>query len=99
MNRLKELRENRCLTTAQLGNIVGVTGSTITNWEKEKRKINTKKLIKLAEYFNCSIDYLLCNTEKRNAAIEKIGELEEIKDLIEWFNYKANEITKKYKYR
>lgn len=96
MNRLKELRKDRCLTQEQLADIIGVSAPTIYHWEHEKRQIRRKYLEQLADYFNCSIDYLVYSTGKRYVKPEELEELEEIKDLIEWFNFKANQIIKRY---
>ncbi len=57
--RLKKLREERGLTVEMLANELKLTDFSILMWEKDKRVFNLKVLIKLAKYFNVSIDYLL----------------------------------------
>lgn len=42
--------------------------STISLYENEKRKIDTDMLIKFANYFNVSTDYLLGITDERNSS-------------------------------
>lgn len=54
-------RAKRKMSQDKLAKELGVTRKTIYNWENSGR-IPQKKLIKMAEIFDCSIDYLL-NTE------------------------------------
>lgn len=58
-NRLKELREKRELLGKDLAKIMSVEPATITNWEKGNRFPKDDVLIKIADYFDCSLDYLL----------------------------------------
>lgn len=62
-DRLKKLREGKNLLSKELAKIINVEPATITNWEKGKRSPKEDMLIKLADYFDCSIDYLLGRTD------------------------------------
>ena len=62
MNRLKELREERGLTVRTLGPKIGISPVSITHYENEKRDISTDILKKLSDYFEVTIDYLLCHS-------------------------------------
>ena len=62
-NRLKELRKKRELLSKDLAKIMCVEPATITNWEKGNRFPKDDALIKIADYFDCSIDYLLGRTD------------------------------------
>lgn len=66
MNRIKKLRLERGETLEKLAKYLNVTIQTISNYENEKRDITPEVIIKLAEYFNVSTDYLLGKTDKRN---------------------------------
>ena len=59
MNRLKKLRKQKKLTIVELAEQIGVTKSTILNWEHGTHEIKRSNAKKLAEYFNVSIPYLL----------------------------------------
>ena len=61
--RLKDLRTAKNLTMEQLGNEIGSTRATISNFENGQRKPSLDMLIKLADYFDVSIDYLVGRTE------------------------------------
>lgn len=47
----------------QLGKDIGSTRATISNFENEQRKPSLDMLIKLADYFDVSIDYLAGRTD------------------------------------
>lgn len=57
-NRLKELRENRKLSQAELAKAVGVSVGLIGMYESGKRNPSKEKLEAIADYFNVSLDYL-----------------------------------------
>ncbi len=57
--KLKELRESRNLSQAQLAKDLGVGVGSVGMWESTERIPPSKKLVKIAKYFNCTTDYLL----------------------------------------
>ncbi len=57
--RLKELRNAQNLNQVQLGNILGVSKQCISNWENNNIQPSIDMLIKIAEYFGVTTDYLL----------------------------------------
>ncbi|MCS6110987.1 helix-turn-helix transcriptional regulator [Clostridium botulinum] len=67
--RLKELRESKDLLSKDFAKIMNVEPATITNWEKGNRFPKDDVLIKIADYFDCSIDYLLGRTDNPCAKI------------------------------
>lgn len=66
-NNIRTLREGRSLTQKSLGQIIGVAESTISLYESGKRQPPQDVLIKLANYFSVSVDYLLGMDEKETA--------------------------------
>ena len=67
--RLKHLREERKLLSKDFAQIMTVEPATITNWEKGNRFPKDSMLIKIADYFDCSTDYLLGRTENPSAIV------------------------------
>lgn len=57
--RLKELREERGLTQRELSEVLKVHHTAIRNWETRGSETNFSMLIKIADFFDVSIDYLL----------------------------------------
>lgn len=60
---IKELREDKRLTQAELGSIIGVSGKTISNYEKGDREPSIEVITNLANYFEVSTDYLISGKE------------------------------------
>lgn len=66
MNRIKQLREDNNWTQADLAHKMNCAMSSIAMYERGDRKPSLEALIKLSEIFNCSTDYILCKTDKKN---------------------------------
>ena len=56
---LKSLRIETGLTRTQLAEKVNVSVRLVSYWENGKRECDFDMLIKIAELFSCTIDYLL----------------------------------------
>lgn len=58
--RLRRLRKNKDITQGQLAEVIGVVPSAVGKYERlEQSYPSVDALIKIADYFNVSIDYLL----------------------------------------
>ncbi len=64
--RLKALRTSKGMTLQQVGNCTNSTKSTIGNFENMNKKPSLKMIIKIADCFNVSIDYLIGRVDKPN---------------------------------
>lgn len=60
--RLKELRKKRKISQLKLAMDLGMNQNSISRYENESREADYATLIKLADYFDVSIDYLLERT-------------------------------------
>lgn len=59
---IRDLREDNDLTQQQIANMLGCSQTAYSLYEIGKRDIPTTILIKLADYYNVSVDYLLGRT-------------------------------------
>ena len=66
MNRIKLLREEKNIYQKDLAKLLNVSIPAINYYENEKRAMDTKTALTLAEYFGVSVDYLLGKTDIRN---------------------------------
>ena len=57
--RLLSLRQSKQLTQAEVAKYLDVTPKTISFYENGEREASFDTLIKLSEFFNVSVDYLL----------------------------------------
>ena len=56
---LKNLRRSAGLTMEQLGQKLGVSKQTVSNWENDNIMPSIDMLIRIADFFHVSTDYLL----------------------------------------
>lgn len=64
---IKRLRELKNINQKQLASMLGVSTSTVGMYEQNRRSPDKDMLLKIAEVFNVSIDYLLgSNTKSSN---------------------------------
>ena len=63
--RIRDLREDKDLSQEQLAKLLNVSQTTYSRYEKGELDIPIHSLIKLAQYYSISIDYLvnLTNTK------------------------------------
>ncbi len=61
--RLKELRKNRNISQVKLALDLSMNQNSISRYETGEREADYQTLIKIADYFHVSIDYLLGRTE------------------------------------
>lgn len=63
-NRLKELRKNKGCTQVYVQMQTGIEQALLSKFENGERVPPTETLVRLAEFYNVSIDYILCRTDK-----------------------------------
>ena len=66
-NRLKELRKDKGYTQIALQMKTGIEQSLLSKFENEERVPPTETLIRLADFYNVSIDYILYRTDNPKA--------------------------------
>lgn len=71
MNRIRELRTSHGLSQKNLGAIINVSQQTISRYEQPNSNIPNDVLIKLSQFFQISIEYLLAKnpTPKYNTHV------------------------------
>lgn len=69
MIRLKELREQRNISQLKLAMDLGLNQNAVSRYENGMREADYRTLVRLADYFDVSVDYLLERTD--NPAINR----------------------------
>jgi len=64
--RLKELRKSKGISQLKLALDLNTNQNTISRYETGEREPGINELIKIADYFNVSVDYLLDRTDNPN---------------------------------
>ena len=63
-NRLRTLRKSRKMTQIVLQMQTGIEQALLSKYENDSRVPPTETLLILAKFYNVSIDYILCRTDK-----------------------------------
>ena len=102
MIRLKELREEQGLNMRQAAKSLEIPYTTYISYEKGDREPNSEMLIVLAEFFNCSVDYLIGRDNSRinDDVLDQVNELD--LDALSYYGNiyeakKEDELVKKYR--
>lgn len=65
--RIRDLREDRDLSQTKLAKLIGMSQTGYSKYETGENDIPTGILIKLAEIYDTSIDYMLGLTDEKKA--------------------------------
>ena len=63
--RLRDIREDRDITQSEIAEYLNVRQNTYSQYETERRQIPIEILIKLARYYDTSVDYILNLTDEK----------------------------------
>ena len=98
--RLKRLRLNMDMTQQDFAEQFNLNKSSISKYEKDKNLPENQLLIEIADYFNVSVDYLLCRTDNATSlsdarlreegsveSLEQLKQVLEMTDLLGLFGY------------
>lgn len=69
--RIRDLREDRDLTQREMGEILMCSQRVYSDYERGVLDIPTEILIRLADFYNVSTDYILGRTDDPTAPKEK----------------------------
>lgn len=81
LNRIKEMLMVQHKTQKELCDCLGLKQTAFSDWKQGRSKSYTKYLPQIAEFFGCSVDYLL-GKEQKKEAVQKDSLNEKQKDEI-----------------
>ncbi len=67
ISRLKEIREDRDYKQSDIAKVLGTTQQQYSKYELGIQLISVERLVKLAKFYNTSVDYLIGLTNERRA--------------------------------
>ena len=70
---LFEILERRNITSAQLAAAIGVSSGNVADWKSGRSAPKPEAISKIADYLNCSTDYLLGRDDAPAPAAEPMG--------------------------
>lgn len=82
MEKLKEIRKLKKISQKEFAEQMNVAQNTVSRWENGERLMDSDTLIKAADFFNVSVDYLLGRAKKSQTitAVQKSAESMKIID-------------------
>lgn len=72
-NRIKELREERHLTQKELAEILEMQLTQYRRYESGERPVPFDFVVKLADFYGVSLDYIAGRTDEHTTESENIG--------------------------
>lgn len=93
-DKIKKLRKSKNITQEELGKNIGVTTSMVGMYETNARKPSYEVLIKIAEFFSVSTDFLLNTEEKLDMTLDSVKKIHNmVKEATQ--KYGIEEVTEK----
>ena len=80
--RIQDLRTDADLSQKQISDILHISQRSYSHYETGSRNIPIEMLIRLANYYETSIDYLVGRTDNKNAVIVKMLSRVKMRDAI-----------------
>ncbi|MEF9966907.1 MAG: helix-turn-helix transcriptional regulator [Longicatena sp.] len=71
--RLKEIRKTNKLNQTELAKGIGVTNQTVSNWENSNIAPSVEMVIKIADFFQVSTDFLLDRNQDLNIGVKGLS--------------------------
>ena len=85
MLKIKELRIEKGLTQKKLASAIGVKNYTVANWEQGRTTPSVEDLCSLADFFECSIDFITGRDEETGNVIVYKGLGDDETKLLHYF--------------
>jgi len=97
-HRLKTLREKRGLSQTEVAKRMGIARTTYSGYELGTREPDQNTLMKLARFFDVSVDYLIGNTDNPtppDGNNEEVDIRQLIRDKLKTARWKGRPLTEK----
>jgi transcriptional regulator with XRE-family HTH domain len=65
--RIFGIMEKKHLKQSDLANYLGISNSSVSDWKKKGSVPSADKIVKISEFLNVSVDYLLGRTDEQNS--------------------------------
>lgn len=70
--RIRELRQAHNLTQVELANNLSVAKQTVSNWENDNIQPSIDMLVKIADFFGVTMDYLLGRSNDNSLDVSQL---------------------------
>lgn len=82
--KIKELRKAKRVSQVEMASALGLTKQCVSNWENDNIQPSIEMLVKIADYFGVTTDYLLGRSETDVINVEGLSpvEISHIRDIV-----------------
>ena len=82
--KIKELRKAQRVSQVEMASALGLTKQCVSNWENDNIQPSIEMLVKIADYFGVTTDYLLGRSETDVINVEGLSpvEISHIRDIV-----------------
>lgn len=80
LDRMIALMDERNLKPAQMTRKLGISGSSFTDWKNGKANPSLDVIVKFADYFNVSLDYIVRGEDFKSPSADKSLEISNKKE-------------------
>ena len=82
--KIKELRKAKRVSQVEMASALGLTKQCVSNWENDNIQPSIEMLVKIADYFGVTTDYLLGRSETDIINVEGLSpvEISHIRDIV-----------------
>ncbi len=82
--KIKKLRKAKRVSQVEMASALGLTKQCVSNWENDNIQPSIEMLVKIADYFGVTTDYLLCRSETDVINVEGLTpvEISHIRDIV-----------------
>ena len=82
--KIKELRKAKRVSQVEMASALGLTKQCVSNWENDNIQPSIEMLVKIADYFGVTTDYLLGRSETDVINVEGLSpvEISHIRDIL-----------------
>lgn len=84
--RIRELREERGLSLMALARAIGVSDTAICKWENQIAEPKLSYIVRLADFFNCSADFLTGRSDDLGRVVQPCLLTAEEKNVLDIFH-------------
>ena len=83
--RIRDLRLSKKMSQVELAKLIGVSKQSVSNWENDNIQPSIEMLIKLADVFSVSTDYLLGLEQEKSLNVDGLSDkvLAHVRQLID----------------
>ncbi|WP_028563100.1 helix-turn-helix domain-containing protein [Paenibacillus pinihumi] len=89
--RIAKLRDERGWTQEQTSSMLGISRAALSHYEKNRREPDTETLLKFADLFQVSVDYLVGRTKLPQQILD-----DNIRDFVDQLELSDDEILEKF---